>query len=404
MYRKLEKEILSQTYTISYRQFEQKWIDYFAENEPSNVKESMFPILNDRYLAHGSYGASAVPLQEIHRDWIQEMEKDPNYFYYETLYPYLLRSIRSLSQFVNTDPSNIVLVKNVEYGIQSVMSSLLVAGDKVAVFDFNYEAIIYAAERIVGKENIVEIITELPVTKESLLRSLERTLRDIDVEMLIVEHISSPSAIVLPLAEIGELCRSLGVLTLVDGAHGIGQVDLSLNDLGVDFYTSNFHKWMYTPRGCAFLYIHPGQRGRIRPPVTTWGAKQGQLSAFIWQGTDDYSPFLCIPMAILLHQWLKPALQKSQELAVWTSEYLPKCWGTTILASGTTMISIVLPPKKDCVDNCRRSDLHDDLLKNCGIQVPVFSFKGLRCIRISIAPYNTRKDIEALAEGVLLFQ
>jgi isopenicillin-N epimerase len=404
MYRKLEKEIRSETFILTYRPFEQKWINYFADNEPLNVKDLIFPHLNERYLAHGSYGACAVPLQEIHREWINEMEKDPNYFYYDTLYPYLLRSIRTLSQFVHTDPTNLVLVKNVEYGIQSVISSVLKPGDKVAVLDFNYEAIVYATERIVGKDNIIKVTTKLPVTDESLLFAIEGTLRENSIKMLILEHISSPSAIVLPVDQIGRLCRTLGVLTLVDGAHGVGQFDLFLEDSNVDFYTSNFHKWMYSPRGCGFLYIHSEQSGKIHPPITSWGANQGQLSEFIWQGTDDYAPFLCIPLAILLHQWLKPVLHKSKELATWTADYLGQRWNTDALASNSTMISMILPPKEDCLDNCRRSDLHDDLLKNCGIQVPVFTFKGLRCIRISIAPYNTRKDIESLAEGVLKFQ
>jgi isopenicillin-N epimerase len=159
---------------------------------------------------------------------------------------------------------------------------------------------------------------------------------------------------------------------------------------------------MYSPRGCAFLYIHPLHYGKVHPLITTWGTKQGQLSEFIWQGTDDYAPYLCIPLAILLHQWLEPSFKQTRVLTEWTVSYLTHQWNTKPLVTDDmhcTMVSLILP-SKDCKDSCSRSDLHDELLKQYQIQVPIYSFKGLRCIRVSIAHYNTQEDIKVLADAV----
>jgi isopenicillin-N epimerase len=403
-YRKVEKQI-KQPFDVTYRPFEQKWIDYFMETDPLNIniKQELFPSLKDRYLAHGSYGSCPLLLQEIQQEWIKEMENDPTYFYYETLYPFIVRSVFCLSRFINTEPTNIVLVKNVEYGIQSVLSSIVAEKDVIAYLDFNYDAVSYAIQNICQQKNALSQIipTELPITIDSLLQAIERVFQSHTVSVFVVEHITSPTAIVLPLKEICFLCKKYNVLTVVDGAHGVGQLEIPIDQ--VDFYTSNFHKWMYSPRGCAFLYIHPSHYGKIHPLVTTWGHKNGQLSEFIWQGTDDYTPFLCIPMAILLYQWLQPSFRNTKSLTEWTITTLTNNWKTKPLVTKDmqcTMTSLILP-SKECKDSCSRSDLHDQLLKQYGIQVPIYSFKGLHCIRISIAHYTTRKDIEILSNAIL---
>jgi isopenicillin-N epimerase len=352
------------------------------------------------YFAHGSYGSCLYPLMELHDQWNQQIERNPNKFFYKTLYPNLIRSIQSLADFLKVQAQQVVLVRNVEYGIQSVMNSILEPKDVIVCFDFNYEAIKYSIQSFCTKYNctLLMIPTTMPITNESLIDSFSKTIQNQRIRLAIVEHITSPSAIIIPIKELGDICKAHEILFLVDGAHGLGQISLSLQEWNVDFYTSNLHKWMNTPRGCAFLYM---KQVPIKPLVTSWGYNQGVTSEFLWQGTDQYTPYLCIPMAIHYRNLLDPFYQQALELVEWTNDYLTRLWNTTTLVEqkGILMTSIILPIK-ECNDSCQKSTLHDDL-ERVGIVVPIFTFKQYTCMRISIHIYNTRHQVQSLGQAFL---
>jgi isopenicillin-N epimerase len=142
----------------------------------------------------------------------------------------------------------------------------------------------------------------------------------------------------------------------------------------------------------------------VHPLITTWGDKSGITSEFIWQGTMDYSPFLCIPGCIKLFNWLESSIQRNNMLAKWATGMLCRVWKTKPLVDESmqaAMITILVPSAQECHDSCSRSILHDDLLKHYGIQVPVFAFRSQQYMRISIAIYNTKTELLHLAYSVL---
>ncbi|KAJ3326311.1 hypothetical protein HDV06_000187 [Boothiomyces sp. JEL0866] len=373
-------------YKVVYRDFEQRLIEKISNYDISNSRE-LYPRLKTKhYLAHGSYGLVPEVLLECYREWSAEIESDPAVFYYRVLYPFLIRSVRVLADFINAKPTNVFLVPNVEIGIASVLQTY--HGKTVCCFDLSYQAVVNQLEKF----NLIKI--PLPVLeKQAVLDTLRSFLESNQVDLGIFEHTTSPTGIVMPIKEIIEICKSFGVETLIDGAHGIGLIDLDFQKIQPDYYTSNFHKWMSSPRGCAFLYADP--KHTVHPLITSWGYKLGSWNEFIWQGTNDYSAYLTIPLCIKLFKQLN-YIERNNNLAKWTGEILSKAWDTrTLVEDYASMVTVILPPNLN-----NGFDLHDALYDR-GIQVPVFVFRNEKMVRVSIHVYNNKADVIALGKTVL---
>src|SRR5690606_27938063 len=113
--------------------------------------------------------------------------------------------------------------------------------------------------------------------------------------LLVVDHVASHSAIVLPLAAIAACARARGVAVLVDGAHGPGMLDLDIPALGVDWYVGNCHKWLMAPKGAGLLWAAPERQAGLHPAVISHGYGEGLAKEFGWTGTRDPSAWLAVP-------------------------------------------------------------------------------------------------------------
>ncbi|KAJ8326076.1 hypothetical protein O5D80_005437 [Batrachochytrium dendrobatidis] len=420
--------------------FEQEWVDYFhATSCPEfglTTKNTLFKLLGTvdpdsisatavSFLAHGSYGAVSTPTLDVLQKWSAKMEYNPVDFFYNQLFPYMVRSQRDAAAFVGSAPHNIQLVTNVEYGISAVLKSIpFCKGDLIIAFDFTYSAVLNALDAVAmaSHASVIRIPTPDPITSESIVLALETFLKSIEndsigkIKLGLFEHITSPTGLVLPIDLIIQICRRNNILTLIDGAHGIGQVELHLDDLGPDFYVTNPHKWLCNGRGCALLYIQPKHHKLIHPVVTSWGMNQGIHAEFLWQGTADYSPYLSLVTSIRLYIWLNPnkIMTRNRLIALEVGKILSSIWCTNTLSPDesmtSSMIAVLIPPRvglpaKTCeTDTCAFSTLHDILYTVHQIEVPVFTFKGKQYVRVSIHMYNDLQDCLRLAEAVLLAQ
>ncbi|KAH6560820.1 hypothetical protein BASA50_007709 [Batrachochytrium salamandrivorans] len=423
--------------------FEQYWVSFFHQTQSpecgANTKATLFKLLGTTdpdssntaetpsppitFLAHGSYGAVSSPVLDVLHKWSLKMEYNPVSFFYKTLFHYIVRSQRDVARLLGTSPENTVLVTNVEYGLSAVLKSLNLAPcDCILAFDFTYGAVLFAmeAEAQACNATLLRIPTSTPITAESIVKDLDLFLATSaelvsgKIKLALFEHITSPTALVLPIDQLICICRQHNILSFIDGAHGVGQLDLQLDTLGPDFYVTNPHKWLCNARGCAVLYIHPEHHKWIHPLVITWGANQGMQAEFLWQGTADYSPFLSLVTAIRFFMWFGPSkfILRNHQLAVQVGDMLSYVWGTHLLTSDSTMIgnmvSVKVPkrmvsPQASCVnDTCSFSDLHDLLYETYRIEVPVFTFRNAQYIRVSLHIYNDIDDGLRLAESVLL--
>ncbi|KAA8497561.1 Hercynylcysteine sulfoxide lyase [Porphyridium purpureum] len=302
-----------------------QWAD---DNDKRGVKEPgrglfmLDPAVT--FLAHGSYGAVSACVYNIGVEWRLLMERQPVRFFYDTLYPYIVRSLRSLAaHFGLSRASNLALVPNVEFGVQSVLRSLRLAADDLVV---SWSDILYGANmhmlRVLQHEQgfqlaLFPIAAHVPLTRngpdeqdafvEYVVAEIHNAVRTSAASQFkrvvcFFEHVSSPSAIVFPLAKLCRAFREHDVISVVDGAHALGMFawrDTPLDAMHVDFYVTNAHKWLCNLRGAAVLYVASEEMLRqVRPLVISWGFPRGFQSSFIWTGTLDYTPFITLWAAL----------------------------------------------------------------------------------------------------------
>jgi isopenicillin-N epimerase len=416
---------------MEFKPFETEVLNGFQSHIPPpsfglEMRKAFFPYLQDKFLAHGSYGAASVVALKVAQSWQIELERNPADFYHNVLYDYLVRSIRHLARYLcNTNPMNLMLVKNVEVGLQSVLKSYPFEEEKgIAFFDITYGAVKTSLDIIAQEKGLklYQVILTFPMTKETILLDMRRFLDNHSslISLFLLEHISSPTAILFPIKEIAALIKSYDsrIAVLVDGAHGIGQLDplaLNFDDGAIDFYTSNLHKWFCSPRGCAFLWICPKHHSTIKPLVVSWGWSYPIQSKFIWQGTEDFSPFLAVPIMIRFFSWIStqsssPSLViRNHNLARWCGQYLADVWQTEELVSEdelvASMVCVKLPMPFGNQEILPESTEYAKIIYQIKsvhkIEAPTFLFQGCRWIRISIHIYNTESDCLELAEKVL---
>ncbi|KAJ3185521.1 hypothetical protein HDU87_000144 [Geranomyces variabilis] len=430
--------------------FEEMWEKFFAIHKPpafgSQMRQQFFPLLTGNlpastnpdlspattpnrplpspsrrvtFLAHGSYGATARPSLDVARQWSLTMEASPVRFFYETLFPYLVRSQRSVAKLVGASPEDCVLVTNVEVGMGAVFSSILLhPGDKIVAFDVTYQAVLFAAQRSCERAG-AELLTmrmTFPVTKESVLTDVRKFLdgqasQGGKIRLAVLQHITSPTAIVLPVKDLVRVFHERDIPVMIDGAHAIGQLPLALADLNADYYVSNGHKWLCSPRGTAILHVRRDQQSGLNPLVATWGHPySASLAArFIWQGTADYSAQLAFYTTVRFWEWLgyERTIKRNAELARWCGRVLVDAWETNLLVEEGEMTKCSMrtiripPPYKGVADGSKEIPLGDILFARYGIEVPFFTFRDARWVRVSTHMYNEKEDCLLLGRCVL---
>jgi len=229
-------------------------------------------------------------------------------------------------------------------------------------------------------------------------------------KVLYFSHITSPTALTLPVQALCRRARAAGILTVIDGAHAPGQVDLDLTTLDADVYTGNLHKWLCAPKGAGFLWVRPELQPQITPLVVSWGygPERGHfeendfVSAHQWQGTDDISAYLSVPAAIQFqaeHDWpavrqqchtlLTATLARLETITGAASPYPPRA-----PRRFQQMAVAPLPPQSDVVA------LKQRLIAEHHIEIPCFAWQGRPLLRISVQGYNNADELTQLAEAV----
>ena len=125
-------------------------------------------------------------------------------------------------------------------------------------------------------------------------------------KLAVIDHVTSPTALVFPIEGIVAALEP-EIPVLVDGAHGPGQVAVTIDDLGASWYTGNLHKWVCTPKGAAFLHARADRIEMTVPAVISHGYNaevegpgDRYHELFDWLGTDDFSAWAVVPDALRL--------------------------------------------------------------------------------------------------------
>jgi isopenicillin-N epimerase len=256
------------------------------------------------FLNHGSFGACPKDVLAAQSAIREEMERQPDSFFRYKVSPRVAdNAVRTaaarLGPFVGTTGERIAFVTNATEAVNTVLETVsFKPGDEILVLDCVYNAVRLAAERTCQRTGarIVKVALPIPLTANDVVERISDAAGS-RTRLAIIDHISSPTAIVFPVAEITRALKAKGVHVLIDGAHALGQLELDLPAIGADWYTANAHKWLYAPKGCAFLYAAVDALQPLPLSVSHWH-DQGFPRAFDYVGTRDVSAFLSVPAAL----------------------------------------------------------------------------------------------------------
>lgn len=362
------------------------------------------------FLNHGSFGACPRTVFAEYQRLQRELESEPvDFLHTSRTLPGRLASARAeLARYLGAARDDLVFVPNATWGGNVVARSLRLApGDEVLTTDHEYGAMERTWTFVCEKAGARLVRRELPLPLVDPDDVVEAIWAGVSprTRVLVLSHLTSPTAVILPVEELVRRAREQGILTFIDGAHAPGQVPLDLEALGADFYTGNCHKWMLSPKGAAFLHVRRERQDLIEPLAVSWGwrAVPAGPSRFIdeqeWTGTRDPSAYLAVLSALAFlreHDWAAVAARcreltrQARGLLLAETGLAPLCAPEPWLAQ---MVAAPLP----AVDPVR---LGTALRERHAIEVPITTHAGRPWLRVSLQAYNSLADIEKLIDAL----
>jgi isopenicillin-N epimerase len=361
------------------------------------------------FLNHGSFGACPRPVFDEYQRWQRELERQPVEFLGRRFAGLMQQARSALGGYLGADADDLVYVTNATVGLNILARSLdLRPGDEVLSTDHEYGALDRTWRFLCAKHDAKYIRQPVPVPIESAGDVVEAIWSGVTdrTRVLFISHITSPTAITFPIKPLIDRAREHSIISIIDGAHAPGQIDLNLRELGADFYSGNLHKWLMSPKGSAFLYARKEMQHLVEPLVVSWGweAEKPGSSRFIdeqeWQGTRDIAAFLSVPAAIQFqrdHDW-PHVRHECHELARYARQQVSNLVNLPPLTPDDVqwfaqMAALPLPP---CDLDALKRRLYDEYR----IEIPVIRWNDRCFVRISIQGYNTRAEVDALVAAL----
>jgi isopenicillin-N epimerase len=256
------------------------------------------------HLNHGSYGGCPDAVTLTAHAWRARLEAAPMKFMVLDWQTELDRARARLAAFVHAPAERLVFVPSSTTGIAIALGSIeLLAGDDVVTTDHAYRACMNQLERLAAARGatITVVTIPLPFDAGALIDAVARAITP-RTRLALFDHITSPTALRLPIEPLVALATARGIPVIVDGAHAPGQIALDVSAIGATWYVGNCHKWLCGPKGSGFLVV--ADDIAVRPVVTSHGASPAygpanRLHAELdWSGTHDPTPHLTVPSAI----------------------------------------------------------------------------------------------------------
>ena len=365
------------------------------------------------FLNHGSFGATPEPVFAEYGRWQRELERQPVEFLGRRADDLLDEARATMAAYLGCGRDDLVFVPNATTGINVVARSLpLAPGDEVVGTDLEYGACERSWEWFCqgSGARYVKAHVPLPLTSPDEVVAAIFAAVTPRTRAIFLSHVTSGTALLLPIEAVARRARAAGILTVVDGAHAVGQWPVNLRDLGVDLYASNFHKWLCAPKGSGFLYAHPDQQSWLESPIVSWGWVDGNdhhrpESQFVsrnqMQGTRDLAALLSAPAAVAYQQardW-ETVRERCHALAVEARGRIAALAGLPHIAPVESpegyrwFRQMAVAPLPDGIDGkALKRCLYDEYR----VEIPVTWWNEQPLIRVSFQGYNTRDDLEAL--------
>jgi isopenicillin-N epimerase len=365
---------------------------------------------NLTYLNHGGFGATPRSVLDEKKRILDEIEKNPMDFLAHKIKLKWHQVAEKIASRFSCQPNSVAIVDNATDGVEAILHSLsLTAADEILITSMTYGAVAMAAQHIAAKQGAKVTVAELRFPDPELEQCIAAVAQTITpgTKIAIFDHITSATALVMPLREMIDACRARGVPVLVDGAHAPGQIALDIPALKADWYVGNLHKWYFVPRGCGFLWAAPGRASGLMPNVLSWEINQPFPSNFAWTGTRDPSNWLTIPAAFdFMDRMGESAVREhNHQLLRNAVALLADMWKFRVSTPDAMTAAMALVPTPDglpypATDEGRgrlEADLKDkfDIVLN-----PAFAHAGRIWLRITAQIYNDLGDYEKLGKNV----
>jgi isopenicillin-N epimerase len=371
------------------------------------------------FINHGSYGACPAVVQARQQELRVEMEKEPvRFMAHRTAMFDATRA--ALSSFLGAPANDIALVPNATHGVNAViLSQRWKSGDQVLVTDHEYNACRNALDFNAARWGAEVVVAEIPFPIDDPQQVVDAMLAEVSDRTVfcLVDHVTSPTALVMPIEKLLPQLQERGIRVLVDGAHAPGQLALDLRSLGADYYTGNLHKWVCAPKGSAFLFVREELQEGVHPVTISHGynadtaTRSRFLQEFDWTGTFDPTAWATVPTVLEFMSGLLdggwPAVRAhNRGLVIAARDLLCTAVDGEATAPdgmGGSRSTVCGPADILARLEQRGRRLYDVLLHEWGIQVPVIPLPAPlgTAVRISAQVYNELDDYRKLATAIL---
>jgi len=373
------------------------------------------------FLNHGSFGACPLRVLERQQELRAELEREPVEFLYRRFEPRIDEARGALGRFVGADADDIAFVSNATTGVNTVLRSLdFEPGDELLTTDHEYNACRNVLDFVAERWRAKVVVASVPFPLSSETEVVDRVLSAVTgkTKLLLIDHVTSATGVIFPLERLVRPLAERGIDTLVDGAHAPGMLPLRIEELGAAYYTGNCHKWMCTPKGSAFLHVRRDRQHRVRPLVISHGANSPRTDRsrfrleFDFSGTDDPTPYLCIPEAIAFFEEVLPGgwdevRSRNHALALRGREILQEALSIPSPAPESmlgSLAAVPLPDRRDGVELPPMSldPISKELFEKHRIEtlVSVWPRSPKRVLRASAQLYNDESQFRTLARAL----
>ena len=374
------------------------------------------------FLNHGSFGACPEAVLEVQREWRDRMERQPVAFLDREL-PGLLDATReAVGSFLGADPAGLAFVPNATTGVNAVLRSLrFEPGDELLSDDHEYNATLTTIQAVAARAGATAVLARIPfpIVDEAAVVDAFLAALTPRTRIVVVSHITSPSALILPVERLVREFAARGIDTLVDGAHAPGQIPVDLEGLGAAYYAGNGHKWLCGPKGTGFLWARADRRDRVHPTITSHGFNDPRTDRsrykleFDWVGTVDPTGVLALPAAIDWLARLEPGgwpglMAANHELALAGRDRVAAALGVAAPAPDAMLGAMAALPVPGRTSDQDGAMLAAHLVEE-GIELPIVGWpvRGARrsigdapasvLLRVSAQRYNEPADYDRLA-------
>ena len=364
------------------------------------------------YLNHGSFGPSPRVVREARQRWTEELERNPMEFFVRRQEALLDEAAHVLGKFLSCRPENLAFVPNATVAMNIVAENTkLEPGDEVLLNDHEYGAVIRIWGAHCQRAGAKTVLARLPMGEATASDRVDAIFNRVTprTRMIVISHVTSPTALILPVEEVCRRAKPLGIPVCVDGPHAVAMLPLKIDSLGCDYYCASLHKWLSAPFGSGFLYAKPKHKSGLKPAIISWGRSlSGReprwVDEFHWFGTNDPAAYLAVPEAIRFLQsvGLDRFRDQCHTLAQYAGQQLTTRCEAIPLAKDNefgTMLTLELPRLKRVEQQPGMPHpLQGQLATEFGIEIPVVEWQDRMHIRVSCHLYNTPQQIDRLVE------